>query len=400
MNKPIHKQAGFTLPEVLIALGITVPLLAMATGFLIGSWDNQSYVTMQAHLKSQSEEGLNRMSRDVIQARRIFGKGTVGTAYLNKLLLKKAPRPIPNSSLPEVRTIGSMSPEKNCQDSPSDYFLPYTVGNSLLFAELIDTVKIQKAASGPPRASRDLDVYRFNYFYVTDYDGSASTNLVKSIFVQPRLGYATANSAAPKRALNLIEWRGESMADYTQLVAYYDTLNSLGVPSDKGNVATILRNKGILIAWKRDENNVANAFYKINSDGSLPLLPNGATDSDKIQMRSFSDALRLQSTGEGTYTIAYNAEPSKTAAGYFPIRTKVPYYYSPTLPASLNCPQVTPLPTPTPSGNYDFPRGFETMVIGPQSGRSVHMRVTVVGKGFSNKIVEYTHSLTVSASDL
>lgn len=396
-TKSKHNQLGFTLPEVLVSLAITVPLLALGTGFLIGSWNNQSYVMLQAHIKTSTETGLNRLSRDVMQARRIFGKGAVSTSYLARLDMKGAPRPILNSALPDVRTAGSMSPEKNCEVSPSEYFLPYTVGNSLFFAELLETRKFTQPAAGAPRLPRDIDIYRLNYIYVTDYDGLAANNIVKPLLSMPQLTYA--RSTPVKRPLSLIEWHSQPMADYTQLKAYYDSLNTATFGADRSTISTLLANKGITIAWKRDENNVANAFYNI-SGTSLTLRPTGVATANMVPMRSYQDALRLQNTGEGTYTIAYNQEVDSSKPAYFPIHNKVPYYYSPTLDPGLNCPQVTPVPTATPAGNYDFPRGFETMVIGPQSGRSVHMRVTAVAKGYSKTIVEYAHAVTVSASDL
>ncbi|MGV3522838.1 MAG: hypothetical protein ACO1RX_01360 [Candidatus Sericytochromatia bacterium] len=370
----------------------TIILIAGATQAMFGGWRVQSMATVEARTKTKAEEGLNRLTRYVSQSRRIFSRGTTGDTYRNALNLTKAPRLLPGSNLPEARTAGSMSPEKDCSVSPSEYFLPYIVGNSLLFAEVVRTISMVKGTGGLP-TSRNIDIYNFNYIYLTDHKGDVDDNLVKKV---PDVGFW---GGAPKPQLTLVEWRSAGVADYQQLKGYLD---SLGTTALKSTVNGNLLSKQITLAWQRDAASAnSNAFYKINSDGTLTAQTPLTDETQLIPMQYYRDALRFQGESEAFYTVAYNKDSDKGADEYYPIRTEVPFYFGPSVNPGLSCTDLpTPLATTAPVDGVPYPGGFETMVIGPQSGRSILMRVTVVGKGLGNKITEKSHTATVYARDL
>lgn len=391
-NHAKKTSGGFTILEVAIGMTFTVILIAGATQAMFGGWRVQSMATVEARTKTKAEEGLNRLTRYVSQSRRIFSRGTTGTSYLNALDLKKAPRLLPGSNLPESRTAGSMSPEKTCAISPSEYFLPYIVGNSLLFAEVVRTLPFVRGTSGLP-SSRNIDIYNFNYIYLTDHQGAAADNIVKNV---PDVGFWGGDS---KPQLTLVEWRSEGVADYQQLKGYLDSLNTTAL---KSTVTNLLIARKVTLAWQKDATSAnTNAFYKIGSDGTLTAQTPVSTANQRIPMQYYRDALRFQGESEAYYTVAYNKESNKSDSKYYPIRTEVPFYFGPSVNPALSCTDLpTPLATVAPVAGKPYPGGFETMVIGPQSGRSILMRVTVVGKGLGNKITEKSHTATVYARDL
>lgn len=387
LSKRIGKK-GFTLPEVIISIAILTGIVAMTTNYMMASWNTQSVVQTESYLKSRSEEGLRRLSRQLAQSRRLFGSASAGPAYQDRMNLSAAPPPISSTQFPNIRTLGSMSPEKNCEDSPSEYFLPNSVGNALLFASVAETHRLTKDDGF--NVPRDIDIYRFNFVYITD---SPLTGQVPLNFLK----------AGPvKYAQNLIHWQSVKVADYLQLNNYYTDLVAAGLTSKKADVSSSLNAAGIDYAWVRNSNTpTANTFYQI-SGGNL----NVRNASFQLPQYKFEDALRLQNTGSTTYSVAYNTQNDTSHPGYFPTGPlmKVPHYYRPTLDSGLDCPQVTPVPTATPASgaaSWAFPRGFEVVIVGPQSGRSVLMHISLAAKGAVGKnVVMQNHSLTTYARDL
>jgi len=378
-----HSQKGFTLVEMMISLVILSFILVMAGQYMFGSWNVQSQTQLQAKLKTHSEQGLNRISRYLSQSRRLFDRSTpAGDMYVSKLDLSGAPKPVSYRQLPSTRTRGSLSLEKNCEVSPTEYFLPYAVGNSLLFAEL-QLAYTHQITSGGENFSRVIDIYRFDYIYITDNESDPGF----AERPQPLLPVSANN----KPAQNLIAWYSMPIVDEAQLRSLMLFLDAEGLGSEKDAVVSGLLARGVQTAWRRDENNANQAFFSIASNGNLTVR----SSDYRLPMRSFEDALRLQNNGPETYSIAYNKDPD-----LFPIRTQVPFYYAPELDPNLTCDGIPPPPAFASEEDNPFPGGFEVSIIGPQSGRSVLLHLTVLGKGYARNLIEQSHTMTTYARDL
>lgn len=393
-----HLNKGFTLVELMISVTILTGIVAIVGQYLYSSFSTHSMAQLQSYMKSNSERGLNRITRHISQSRRLFGQGAVGTAYLAKLDLTQAPPPIGGVQLPLIRTIGSMAKEKNCEVSPSDYFLPNSVGNTLLFAELDRTFQIVKDGA-TFTYSHEIDLYRMIYVYVTD-SIDPDTGDAQTFLQREPVELTFIKGGDKKYAQNLIQWRSVLIADHRQLQDFYNFLDSEGVSGEKAAVANSLNAAGVTVAWRRDQDVPNSAFYTVAGGGTLPIKAGGF----KIPQFQFEDALRLQNVGSNTYSIAYNTNTDTSQAGFFPTKTlHVPHYYNPTLESGLVCPQVLPVPTASPASgkpSWAFPRGFEVIIAGPQSGRSVLIHLSLVGKGYNPNMVAQKHSVTTYARDL
>ncbi len=380
-------QVGFTLVEMLVMMVILAALVIVATQYLYSSWGVQSLAYMEAQMKTSAEKGLNTLGRHLTESTKLMGRGE-GESYVNKLNMSQAPRPIPNSQLPLVRKSGSVSPEKNCEVSPSEYFLPNAVGNSLMFFENLKEHRL--SASAGFTAPQNFSILQLNYVYITD-------NAQDSAYLErPQQPIRVGTSTLP--AQHLIRWRSVPVMGYNQLRDYYQSLDAKGQGADKSKAAQSLHATGVKVAWDADAPNANDAFYDVRTNGTLSKH-NG---SYRLEMLAFEDTLRLGKGDGTTYSVSYNSNTDENHPGFFPVppRIKVPYYYSPTLQPGVNCPQITPVPTATPALDFSFPRGFEVVVVGPQSGRQVLMHVSMVAKGYSQKTTAQSHSISSYARDL
>lgn len=382
MNKTKKtKQRGFSLLELLVSMSILLMIIAMACSFLFSSAQSSDLLTIEARIKSGSEQGLNRLSRSLAQTRRLYGQPNTGNhPLLGKLQIDPTYRVIPSSKLPTIRDTGSLSPEKSCEISSSSFFASNTVGNSLLFLELIGSYSYAGLSSASLEP-RKIDIYRLNYIYISDRITSGTQSL--NPIIRP--------SKLP--AQNLIQWSSVPIADYQQLKGYTDAF-----PTQKGTIMSMIMSSGyrggVAYAADLETNDFSKFFYQLSNGGDITLQPNSFT----LPMSLTTNALRLNNEQNVTYSIAYNQNNNPSSVDYFPVKNRVPFLYS----AQLNppCASVSPQPTATPNGNYAFPRGFEVMIVGPSSGRSVLLRSTVVGKGNHPKLISQSHMFTTYVRDL
>lgn len=381
-QKELRLQRGLTLVEVMITLAIFAVIMTMFMQFLFGSWSVTSQVQIRAVLKTNSEKGLNEISRYLSQSKKLFTRSSSSENYLGKLDLSKAPPPVTYRQLPDIRTSGALSPEKTCQISPSAYFLPYSFGNSLFFAETLAPLQFYHAASG---LRRTIDVYRFDYVYITD--NRTDTNYLTNR-PQVKVNYWGGNT---RYAQNLILWQSKALADHQQLQELFTSASS----DQKTAAASALSAMGIDTAWKRSETNPNDAFYTISSS---TLTKND--NAYKVPMSRFTDTLRLQNNGSEVYSVSYNKNSTSSNPNVFGVNFKVPMYYTPTYNTS-GCSDVPAAPAFASDSAYaNFPGGFEVGIAGPQSGRSVMMHLSMIARTTSHKLVEQAFTTTTYARDL
>lgn len=385
-----HSQKGLSTLELLISMLILSLITAIAMNFIFASTKSTTLVTLEAKLKSNTESGLNRLSRSLAQSRRMFGQPNTGqNPLLSRIQVPTNYRVIPDSKLPVIREAGSLSPDKNCVNSSESFFLSNSVGNSLLYLEVVNAFDgfptLPQPTPTPPATMtlepRKIDIYTLNYVYITD-------RVVSGQSQNPRF----ANTSLP--AQNLVHWVSVPVADYRQLLAYRSAFSSQHNTINSTLINNAYRSQ-VTYAIDLEATNINNTFYLIAGNGNLTVQ---STPSFRLPQASISDALRLQSNQSEVFTIAYNTHNNESFAGFFPIRNQVPFFYNATL--TPPCPTISPQPTPSPAGDFAFPRGFETMIAGPSSGRTVLMRATVAVKGNHPRVAEQVHTVTTYVRDL
>lgn len=342
---------------MIIAASITIAVFSMVTHFIFNSYRSNARLETKSNIKNMLQMGINRIGRHISISKRLFDNTTVGNAYIQKIDYgTNTPVPINTSVLPIINSNGSLSPEKlNDPDTP---FIPANIGNSIFFTELVENFK-----NFPDTLpyKRTLDVYQFLYYYLSkDTQG-----------MQTKSRYFTINNNLYPY-LDLIEWHSIRYVDYYQLNTYLNDIDAGYIDPQKTtyktSITTTLSNNNYLIAWDRSQNLPNDAFYNINSNGTLSK----SIATYKITRESYGNGIRLESN----YSIAYN-----TNSTTFPITTQVPLFAT----AS--------------SSNDGFPNGFEVMIVGPNSGRSVYTRLTVFGNSF-NSLLSQALSVVTYARDL
>lgn len=369
MKKILKKQKGISITEAIVAISITLAISSIVIHFIFNSWSNNTILTTRALIKDKTQMAINRISRHISRSKRLFDNTTVGNNYLSKIDTQDSSyrQPINSSVLPNIDAIGSLSPSKiNDPDNP---FNPNNSGNCLLFAEFIGSINREFPDSLSPKPI--FDIYQFTYYYL-----SKDT---KGMDKESRYFMVGTNKY---HCIDLIEWISVKYIDYTQLKNYLENETDNG---KKTTVLNTLKNNGIEGAWDKSCNTPNDAFFNI--DNTASGLPSKKASDYKIPKSLQGNVLGL-GKDEVTYTIAYNSHPTD-----FPIDIPVPLFPTPN-------PSSSPTPDPRKSYSDKFPNGFEVMIVGPNSGRSVYTRLTVVGKPPKSTFISQSFSLITYARDL
>jgi prepilin-type N-terminal cleavage/methylation domain-containing protein len=383
----LGKQRGFSLIELIISIGILTLIVTIVLQYVADNRKQQLIMRAQNEMKIMNQQGLTRLSSNLSQAKRVFDRSGTGaslfaynaaTPSANKWELGNAPPPIPGSRLPYTQLIGSLAPERNCDNSPTNYFWPPAVGNTLAYAKLTGSF-----SDFPLSNRRSIDIYRFYYVYITDY---ANLSGGEKNYIQIR-----DNNLLP--AQSLIEWQSVAYADYQQLQNYLSETNV----TDQGAILNALRNSpnGAQFAWDTSVNNLVATgaplpFYQI----STSVL---GSSGHRLRYQRYANVMRMKSDGEMVYSVAYNRR-TENGAGHFPIRPEVPQFFKavPDTP----CPSALPTPQATTAADFSFPRGFEVMVVGPASGRKVMMYSTLSARTSFGFLASYPEIQITAVKDL
>ena len=378
------RQSGFSLIEALIALTVTLTVLALGMSFVFQSWKTQSFAATQNMLKQHAEGALFKMSKGLAEAKILFEENAEGVAYKNKLAFTSAaPQPVTNSFLPTIRGNGTIYQSQTCEVDGEEYFWGPSVGNSLYFVSLsgVLDMQVEGVALSTTVSPRVLDLYRFRYFYITDqYEDSGVTYKI------------SRHVNTPRPALQLMEWSSELYVDYRQLKSFFDDVEVTA--SDKAAVLAKLNEMEVEAAWEKGEPNPAQAFRNLNT--SLSSKNAGY----KIKAESLRKVMPWSNSSSDIYSIAYNQDLSPASPTFFDIRLKVPQFFVNDPPEDCSSATTVPMPSENSRPTTDFPLGFEVAIVGPNSGRTVHMHLSVVGQTNYPRLVEQSHSLSAYAKDL
>jgi len=375
-----HAQ-GLTLVELMFSISILLIVMGLVTNMIINTSKTQDRLRMENKMRESIQTGLFRMAANLNQNRMLVQADTLGYDYLEGVNLSGSPpliggKPTGNGTtnqtqLPTIRPEGSLAPEKNCTNYPTNFFRANTVGNLLMFAKF--SGKFNRFSMTNITEKRTLDVYEIKLYYITDDNSNVFVDHWKN---QPSM-----------RKLRLIEWTSRPYIDYQQYLDYItDSSNANRIVIRNDLIAA-----GITHAWNRPASTYATAFYTLGT-GNNAAVPVDATHS--IQRARLNDTLLF---GSEAYSIAYNSNNDPTNSRYFPIRTQVPFFYDHEVP---DCSGATPVTDTTPDlATSPYPYGFEVMITGPASGRNVLMRIASVARSY-NSLISHADMLTTYARDL
>ncbi len=384
-SQTLSREAGITLLEVMIGAAITVFLVSLIGSFIFQNWHHHQYLKIQSQLKERMQMTLYKIEREMAQVKKIMSNDTLGNAYLAKVPLPTTPAPTDVSLvvLPTVRSSGSLASNKLCTLYPDDYHWPLAYGNSLFFARLNRSHSSYPGISTPTQNERNIDIYQFVLYYVKNNDPT-----------QPLID--TWNSSPSMRGQYLVRWESRLYADYNQFTDYMNFLT----PGDRTIVNDKLQSIGVVALWNPNSTTpTTTGFY----NRAAVVAPTAKAVGYQLEQLNSGRGVLVQNEGSAVYSIAYNSQNTKADANFFPLDTPVPTFYkSAPIPDAGVCGALAlPIAPPTYGGPaHAFPGGFEVGIVGPNSGRSVFVNMTMIGRFTGTRKVEKNHQLTAYARDL
>jgi len=310
---------------VLAIMGIITPVLVvLLTSITKGFTGYEAAMSM----RKINQQSLNRMYMRLGSCKRIFENSTNDSTYLNKVAFNSSPAAISIIKLPTINRDGSLAAGTTNFDATG-------VGNAILFAT---NEMVQAMSSSTFR----IDVYRFNYYYLT----SANTSVIDS-----------------GSSYKLVEWRSAAYADNNQL-------NNLST-SSRTVVATQLYNAGIKYAWDPTKTTITGALSTITNVGGIST--DASPTIKEYKYKVLTDMITGVVIGGYRYGVSRNSSDWAKA------------------------PKIVPLFT---TANGTFPGGFEVAVAGSSAGRQVLIRSVLVAQGSMKAIIGDDLQVVASARDL
>ena len=302
--------------ELIITVAIFSIIVLTLASIITTTQKEFTYFEAYNLLKTKIQEITNKTGLYLSESKRIFENNTDDNAYLARVNLSYTV--LPDTVLPTIDESGSISPE-------SDNFDSSKVGNSLFFASFEPQAILKDIADGGGSTfTIRINLYRFHYYYPGQ------------IFDK---GIADRNFS-----LGLIHWESVKYADYTEIDSYSGT--------KKENIVKALRNQsGVYYAWKVSETDVNNAFYNLNSDGSITLdASHQIIEENEENMLEFTTGISGASIRCG---LCFNT------GGDFNPGVTVPQFAT---------------------SNNEFPAGFEVVAVGPAGNRKILLRLVLVSQ--------------------
>ncbi len=280
MRRPTSNKSlsGISLMEMLVSLVILTMIISLAFGLLNTSnrmiYSNKLY----SNLKEEGQRAIRYLDRDLIRAKKIFGRDT----NYHNILPTGIPEKVNFSTLPVLNPVGTF-------DQYSPDFTDTIFGNELLFAKIENSIQIDV----PGGNSYELNLYKFINVYLTmDYNRTTRP-----------YGYSLA----------MIKWESENVADFWEL----DHLNT-NFDKDAKHIERILgKDHNINYSWDPSQKNYALAFYEIG-EYSTPTSVKLTTAHYSYIIRGVNQTLGISFNASDSFPVKDSVPGLSRASGMFP----------------------------------------------------------------------------------
>jgi hypothetical protein len=315
------REAGTSLLEVIITMGLTITMVFVVTTLCISGNDAQKYAERINRVTEITQEIVEEMRGDLVSSVRVFANDATGTAYRALLVRAGLPTPL-NSRLPTLDPTGTFKRDTVGSEK---------TGNVLLFARHAWTDRFRCAGTGN---EYHTDVYRIVEYYLSR-EGSG-----------PRAGTNTG--------LNLCKFVGEPMADGQQLDQIVDAADQAevlahlvgGTPDVDGT-----SRPRVELAWVLGPDPLAaGTLRQILPAGTMVAAPQ-APRANVWQVVADARLSQAGLLGYRHFSVATNYARSAMGVGRFGLATLT---------------------------GDGFPHGFELQLIGPSSARQVLLHLSLV----------------------
>jgi prepilin-type N-terminal cleavage/methylation domain-containing protein len=369
----LRRRSGFSLLELVIAISLFSAVIAIAMQAFIGIYKGQGTTVGSAMLKTAGELTLKKMYQELTQSRRLLASLTtdvgvnMGQQYF---VLYKTPTsgafvPCANGlrDYPVIRPNGGLGVVGTAGNAAPGELDPATVGNMLVFvrqAKLMQVtdsnVRINLGVGGLLDPSTGAPYYLAAYQFVAYYPVQVAMPVSFPRFTGLGVPF---NNVAVGYTYQLARWESQYYVDKDEFTAMTNKmvikpgLTTTILPA--GYVwADLVNNEGCVELWDSDSSTAQNAFYKVDNIGNIALDTNPG-----ILQKRVGYAMPQDLAGNyGITFLSFNTGASFSPPGI----DKVPAYAD-----------YTVADTPNPP----IPFGFETAIVGPNSARSVLLRLAV-----------------------
>lgn len=362
------RRRGFTLIEIVVAIGIFSAVLALAMQAYMGFYKSQGTTVGAAMLKTASEQALKRMFFEISQSRKLLESlstdtGTnIGAQYvaLFNLPLSGPFVPISQTVYPVIRVNGGLGQKGTPGASAPGELDPTTVGNTLLFVRQVDVLHMSdpdvgiSTGSGPLLQSSNapyfLPVYRFILYYIV------APTMLKGY--PPFTGQGVPfNGGTVTKTYQLARWESDPYVDKNEFTTMVSHMALLPSATTSFTATQVMWNhvvaNGVVEMWDSGASTAATAFYKLDASGNVVQDTAPAVSQHSV---TFAIAPELAAQ-YGLTMLSFNTGPS-----FAPVGLTVPEF------ADFNSADATYPPTPF---------GFETAIVGPNSARSVLLHLAL-----------------------
>lgn len=337
-----HRQRGFTLVEMMVALVILVAVVVVVAQLVLQSTRAQSHAARVGQATELNQQILDQLRMDLLSSVRLFENDALGTAYLE--VLDDSGRPSVSRCLPTLNASGSFSKESTSGEA---------TGNAMLFARHAWTDEVQVSSGNRYRT----DIYRLVYYYLA---------------VQGR-GPAPGSSIG----LDLCRWMSEPLIDGHQIDDITDPFDRDEVLEHLYNrtpdvLGEVRRSRAEVVWYLGEDPTVAGTFRQVDANGYL---------SDKAG-----------ASRGGKWTIL--RDPIWSMDGLLSHR-----HFSVATNHALGSIGVSRFSVMDDAGD-GFPHGFEVQCIGPSSARQVLIQLCLVSTWRSHLPAASTVRSIVTCRDL
>lgn len=323
MRRP--SQRGFSLMEITIVLAIVSGVMILTYRLIEETVTATMFNESHNDLAVMSQQAVNAVQAEVMQARLVFEENTQGIAYRTALTFPTAPGVWTTSVLPiiDASTV-TLEP-----DTTTTRF----TGNALFLVRQMPPLTLMYDHDGKANTA-DIeflaDRYRFDYIYLRKD--------------------TTVKFARSGQTADLMMATSEEYADYFQLS---------GVTAKPGNLAAKVIAAGLKQAWDPGKD-VTASFYDLSgaTDGTFDAAIKKPTIPIMKTKTLLKGLLGGRITGKMSYSVAF-AAPSGPA---YPLRVPIAQFAQP----------IAALP--------NYPSGFEVKIIGPAGNRQVLTRIVLMAQ--------------------